>query len=109
MPEPADSVLDHAISIYTTKIHLQPVPLFGLNDLFRRISRSPSFLRSSFLAVCLRFASPDEAEDNSRAVQKTVTSLACEGKVDLQVLQSLILLTLNDLMGKNRHYLFRIC
>jgi hypothetical protein len=100
-------VLEYAVNVYRTKLHLQPLPLFGLEGLSDRLAESSPFLRWSFLALCLNLSppvlsagqEPDAGQRYSRMSHQTVVRLASEGTATLEVLESLCLLALSDMIG----------
>ena len=100
--------MDYSVDVYKTKIHLQPLPLFDLQDLSSRLSQATPFLQWAFLALCLGFSSPDYPTDHgtdtvqfyTRSAHEAVVRLASEGTATLEVLQALCLLTLNDMAGQ---------
>lgn len=105
--DPPPEVLNHAIDVYRTMIHLQPLPLFRLRDLSHHLASSPRFLLHSFLALTLSFRShtayhdrqAEVAESYARSGQDTVRKLAFQGVSTLEVIQSLCLLALRDILG----------
>ncbi|KIV78242.1 hypothetical protein PV11_09978 [Exophiala sideris] len=99
-------VLEYAVNVYRTKVHLQPLPLFNLQGLSDRLAESSPFLRWSFLALCLNLAPPapsagqdlDAGQRYSRMSHQVVTRLAAEGTATLEVLEALCLLALSDMI-----------
>ncbi|KAM6532661.1 hypothetical protein FALCPG4_005713 [Fusarium falciforme] len=105
-PEPPAQVLDYLVNVYKTKIYFQPLPLLALADLPTRVPRFPRYLRWSFLSLCLRhsesyFYHEREAqavEFYTASSQELTMTLAAEGVATAEVIQSLCLLALGDIM-----------
>lgn len=106
--DPIHNVMDHAVHVYGTQIHLQPLPLFSLQVLPERLSQGPAYLRWAFLALCLNFTSPDcspsegpeSVQHYSRLGHEEVVRLASNGTATLEILQALCLLALSDIKGR---------
>ncbi|KAI1630167.1 hypothetical protein EDD37DRAFT_84703 [Exophiala viscosa] len=100
-------ILDHAVHVYKTKIHLQPLPLLSLEDLPDRLARGPTYLRWAFLALCLNFTAPEiplspgreYVQHYSQSAHEAVVKLAMEGIATAEILQALCLLALSDMKG----------
>lgn len=91
-------------------IHSQPLPLFRPGDLSNFLTFSPPFLLYSFLTLTLS-SKPHAADCNNQAkvvesyantAQETIRKLAFEGVSSLEVVQSLCLLALKDILGNYR-------
>lgn len=99
--------LDHAIEIYRTTVHLQPLPLLRPAELSNYLASSPRFLLYSFLSLALSFKAStiygdqqcDAVKYYTRSAQNTVRELASQGVSTLEVVQSLCLLALRDILG----------
>ncbi|RGP66602.1 hypothetical protein FLONG3_8798 [Fusarium longipes] len=103
-PDPPQSVLKHFVEIYTTRVHLQPLPLFEIASLVGKLNAAPRYLIHSFLALMLEFSSHgfyiNKHKEASiyyrRSAEATTQHLAAEGKPITEVIQSLCMLTLRD-------------
>lgn len=101
-------VLGHFIEVYRTRIHFQPLPLFNLEGLRDRLATSPRFLLHSFLALSLNFDShefyrgkeQEAVQLYSRSAEDATMKLAVEGISKIEVIESLCLLAVKDLIGK---------
>ncbi|KAJ1717842.1 hypothetical protein NYO67_196 [Aspergillus flavus] len=106
--EPPVHVLDHLVEVYRTRIHLQPLPLFNLEGLRDRLANSPRFLLHSFLALSLNFGShgffrgreQEAVQFYTRSAQDGTMELAVEGISKVEVIESLCLLAVKDLIGQ---------
>ncbi|KAF7556914.1 hypothetical protein G7046_g6175 [Stylonectria norvegica] len=104
-------VLDHFVEIYRSHIYFQPLPLFEPEELRVSLDPAPDFLRQSFLAIALNFCDhyfycgegKKAAECYMSSARKTVMAMAAESvtSLELEVLQSLCLLALYDILGGN--------
>ena len=100
--------LDHFVEVYRTRIHLQPLPLFNLDGLRDRLVTSSRFLLYSFLALSLNFGShefyrgreQEAIELYTRSAEDATMKLAVEGISKIEVIESLCILALKDLIGK---------
>lgn len=107
--------MDNLVDIYTTKIYFQPLPLLSLANLRSRVSHFPGYLRWSFLSLCLRYSENYFYQDKeaqaidfySTSSQELVMGLAAEGVATVEVIQSLCLLALGDIMGSSFQIHFR--
>lgn len=107
--EPPVHVLDHLVEVYRTRIHLRPLPLFNLEGLRDRLANSPRFLLHSFLALSLNFGShgffrgreQEAVQFYTRSAQDGTMELAVEGISKVEVIESLCLLAVKDLIGKS--------
>lgn len=90
-------------------IHLQPLPLFRLSDLPEYLASSPGHLLDSFLALTLSFKAHIESETSQfqgienyvRSAEDAVKKLACQGVTRLDIVQSLCLLALREIIGES--------
>ncbi|KAB8255651.1 hypothetical protein BDV32DRAFT_154063 [Aspergillus pseudonomiae] len=100
--------LDHFVEVYRTRIHLQPLPLFNLDGLRDRLVTSSRFLLYSFLALSLNFGShefyrgreQEAIELYTRSAEDATMKLAVEGISKIEVIESLCILALKDLIGQ---------
>ncbi|KAK5379271.1 hypothetical protein LTR20_009927 [Exophiala xenobiotica] len=104
-PEPSREVLQHALNVYREEVHLQPLPLFSLQSLPKRLAEASPCLRWSFLSLCLSLSpalpvgtDSDAGQRYSRSGHQAVLELASEGTATLEVLEALCLLTLSDMI-----------
>lgn len=89
-------------------IHLQPLPLFRLEDLQKYLTTAPRFLLWSFLALTLTFSNhefyggrvSEAIEFYTQSAHDTVIKLAAEGVTRLEVTQSMCLLALRYVEGE---------
>ncbi|XEV01255.1 hypothetical protein FSHL1_006542 [Fusarium sambucinum] len=103
--------LTDAVDIYVTMVHMQPIPLFRPNELLDYLKSSSRHLRYSFLALGLslkaqtaQFPTQFDLIDNyARCARAEVHDLASQGISKLQVVQSLCLLTLRDILVCKPH------
>lgn len=99
-------VWEHLIDIYRRKVHLQPLPLFNLETLQSRSSSFPTFLRRSLLALIFTISThpyysgkeSDFADFCSGIAKETVTKMAAKGNTSLEVIQSLCVLALREIL-----------
>lgn len=97
----------HYVEIYKARLHLQPLPLFNVDTLSTNVLHFPPFLLRTFLAATMLFsehpffgsAKAEAIEFYVRSARESVMDSAAEGQPSVEVLQSLCLLTLNDLAG----------
>ncbi|PLB53074.1 hypothetical protein P170DRAFT_507782 [Aspergillus steynii IBT 23096] len=107
---PPPDVLMHYVEIYKARLHLQPLPLFNIETLSTQVLRFPPYLLHSFLAVTMPFSehsffgnAKEKAIDSYvRSARETVIHAATEGESSVELLQSLCLLSLNDLAAGRR-------
>ncbi|KAF9877467.1 hypothetical protein CkaCkLH20_05167 [Colletotrichum karsti] len=100
------NILDELLDFYNRMIHQQPLPLFRTADLSDYLGSSPRHLLDSFLALTLSFKAHVDGETNQsnaiehyvRSAEDTVKKLACQGVPRLDVVQSLCLLALRDVI-----------
>ncbi|KAE8130929.1 hypothetical protein BDV38DRAFT_290947 [Aspergillus pseudotamarii] len=106
--EPPVEVLGHFMEVYRTRIHFQPLPLFNLEGLRDRLANSPRFLLHSFLALSLNFGSHEfyrgreqqAVQLYTRSAEDAAMKLAVEGIPKIEVIESLCLLAVKDLIGQ---------
>ncbi|KAE8416583.1 hypothetical protein BDV36DRAFT_310045 [Aspergillus pseudocaelatus] len=106
--EPPVEVLGHFMEVYRTRIHFQPLPLFNLEGLRDRLANSPRFLLHSFLALSLNFGShefyrgreQEAVQLYTRSAEDATMKLAVEGISKIEVIESLCLLAVKDLIGQ---------
>ncbi|KAE8375415.1 hypothetical protein BDV26DRAFT_14948 [Aspergillus bertholletiae] len=107
-PELPVEVLDHFVEIYRQRIHFQPLPLLNLNGLRSHLAASSSLLLHSFLALALHFGShefyrgreQEALQFYTRSAEDATMRLAAEGISKLEVIESLCLLAMKDLIGQ---------
>ncbi|RKK91963.1 hypothetical protein BFJ68_g16045 [Fusarium oxysporum] len=81
-------VFTHFLQVYSQTVHLQPLPLFDLATLGRKLNNAPQYFLYSFLALMLEFTTHEyfrnkHAEASSyysRSAATTIQRLAAEGK-----------------------------
>ncbi|KAF5560667.1 hypothetical protein FNAPI_4042 [Fusarium napiforme] len=101
-------VLTHFLQVYSQKVHLQPLPLFDLVALERRLSNAPQYFIYSFLALMLEFTTHEYFQNEhaeassyySRSAATTIQNLAAEGKHQIEIAQALCMMALRDIVGK---------
>ncbi|KAM5360534.1 hypothetical protein ACJA88_014805 [Fusarium oxysporum] len=102
---PLEALAD-VVDIYCRMIHLQPLPLFRPNELLDYLRSSTRHLLYSFLALGLSLKAQiahlptrsDLIENYARCARDEVQDLASQGIARLQVVQSLCLLALSDIL-----------
>ncbi|KID65088.1 Transcription factor, fungi, partial [Metarhizium hybridum] len=105
-PEPSAEALAHFVKIYRDRIYFQPLPLFDPQCLKDRLHLFPYYLRWSFLALALHFSthefySGNESEATAlymTSARGVVQELSTQGVVKTEVLQSLCLLALCEIL-----------
>ncbi|KAF5566445.1 hypothetical protein FPHYL_3768 [Fusarium phyllophilum] len=101
-------VLTHFLQVYSQKVHLQPLPLFDLSTLGRRLNNAPQYFLYSFLALMLEFTTHEYFQNKhaeassyySRSAATTIQRLAAEGKHQVEIVQALCMTALKDIAGK---------
>ncbi|KAJ4273500.1 hypothetical protein NW764_012045 [Fusarium oxysporum] len=101
-------VFTHFLQVYSQTVHLQPLPLFDLATLGRKLNNAPQYFLDSFLALMLEFTTHEyfrnkHAEASSyysRSAATTIQRLAAEGKHQVEIVQALCMMTLRDIAGK---------
>jgi hypothetical protein len=99
----ADEILECAVTVFEAKVYLQPLPLFGLKSLKDHLSRGPPFLRNSFFDLCTLLSAPRDqcsAQGSLDTARLETIKLASEGSCSLEVLESLCLLSLHEILSK---------
>jgi hypothetical protein len=89
-------------------VHLQPLPLFDLPTLGRRLDNAPQYFLHSFLALMLEFTTHEYYRNKhseacsyySRSAATTIQRLAAEGKHRVEVVQALCMMALREIAGK---------
>lgn len=107
-PNPPPEVLCHFVGVYENKLHLQPLPLFDIDNLPGEVAYFPEFLLHAFMAITLPFLEhsfygdrkPTVIDFYVRSARKTTIGLASQGILSLNILQSICLLTLVDIAGE---------
>ncbi|KAK2468983.1 hypothetical protein H9L39_19420 [Fusarium oxysporum f. sp. albedinis] len=102
----APDILDHLIDVYRVKLHIQPLPLFNIGTLREVLANAQPYLVWSFLALVLPLSSPEfpghpDPETvalDTQSAKSTVMRMAADGIPRLDVVQSLCLLALKDVM-----------
>lgn len=106
-PDPSPEILADLAEIYRVKLHLQPIPLFRMQDLADWLTSSPRFLLCAFSALVLsiggheyyREKQAEAIEYYARSAEDTVRMLSLRGIARLEVVQGLCLLALRDIHG----------
>ncbi|WKT53899.1 Zn(2)-C6 fungal-type DNA-binding domain [Fusarium oxysporum f. sp. vasinfectum] len=106
--ETAPHVLDHLIVVYRAKLHFQPLPLFDPRTLHEVLVNAQPYLFWSFLALVSPLSdpgSPGHAEPETllfyrQSAESAVMKAAADGVPRLDIVQSLCLLALKDVMEK---------
>lgn len=101
--------MPYFIEIYRSRLHSQPLPLFNPDSLHEHVARFPQFLLKCFLAAVLPFSEhsfydsskSDAMEFYVRSAREAVIPRATEGTGAAELLQSLCLLTLSDIAGRD--------
>jgi len=110
---PSKDMLDHLKVVYSSSIHLQPLPLLDTEDLEQLSQmRSQEYLLNSFCALTILFSeqgyySEHEltfARERANSAREVVNSLALAASPQPDVLQALCLLALYD-MKRTWHYI----
>ncbi|KAF4996693.1 hypothetical protein FGRMN_4351 [Fusarium graminum] len=104
---PPREALAHFVDIYSSTVHLQPLPLFEPHNLGKLLDSAPQYLLHSFLALMLDFSThrfygnkhSEAAAYYTRSAVSSTQQLASEGKPKVEVIQALCLLTLKDIRG----------
>ncbi|SCO90116.1 uncharacterized protein FRV6_14244 [Fusarium oxysporum] len=104
----APDILDHLIDVYRVKLHIQPLPLFNIGTLREVLANAQPYLVWSFVALTLPLSSPEypghpdpeTVARDTQSAESTVMRMATDGIPRLDVVQSLCLLALKDVMGK---------
>lgn len=107
-PDPPPEVIAYFIKEYGTTVHLQPLPLFDLDNLTAKLGSSPRYLVHSFLALMLEFSShrfyhgkqEQAASYYTGSAVATTQQLASEGKPRVELIQALCMLSFRDIKGK---------
>ncbi|KAI5463873.1 hypothetical protein BGZ63DRAFT_382479 [Mariannaea sp. PMI_226] len=87
-------------------IHLQPLPIFRTSDLVHYLTVAPQFLLHSFLALVLTLKRPglycdpfsERIQLYTESAEEAVRKLAAKGASTIEVIQSLCLLSLRDIL-----------
>ncbi|KAJ4039126.1 hypothetical protein NW756_008440 [Fusarium oxysporum] len=104
----APDILDHLIDVYRVKLHIQPLPLFNIGTLREVLANAQPYLVWSFVALTLPLSSPEypghpdpeTVARDTQSAESTVMRMATDGIPRLDVVQSLCLLALKDVMGR---------
>ncbi|WKT51592.1 hypothetical protein QSH57_016562 [Fusarium oxysporum f. sp. vasinfectum] len=102
----APDILDHLIDVYRVKPHIQPLPLFNIGTLREVLANAQPYLVWSFVALTLPLSSPEypghpdpeTVARDTQSAESTVMRMATDGIPRLDVVQSLCLLALKDVM-----------
>ncbi|KAF5254853.1 hypothetical protein FOXYS1_14343 [Fusarium oxysporum] len=102
----APDILDHLIDVYRVKLHIQPLPLFNIGTLREVLANAQLYLVWSLLALVLPLSSPEfpghpDPETvalDTQSANSTVMRMAADGIPRFDVVQSLCLLALKDVM-----------
>ncbi|ENH68902.1 hypothetical protein FOC1_g10000682 [Fusarium oxysporum f. sp. cubense race 1] len=102
----ATDILDHLIDVYRVKLHIQPLPLFNIGTLREVLANAQPYLVWSFVALTLPLSSPEypghpdpeTVARDTQSAESTVMRMATDGIPRLDVVQSLCLLALKDVM-----------
>ncbi|EXA33041.1 hypothetical protein FOVG_15845 [Fusarium oxysporum f. sp. pisi HDV247] len=102
----APDILDHLIDVYRVKLHIQPLPLFNIGTLREVLANAQPYLVWSFVALTLPLSSPEypghpdpeTVARDTQSAESTVMRMATDGIPRLDVVQSLCLLALKDVM-----------
>ncbi|RYC86157.1 hypothetical protein BFJ63_vAg10933 [Fusarium oxysporum f. sp. narcissi] len=106
----APDILDHLIDVYRVKLHIQPLPLFNIGTLREVLANAQLYLVWSLLALVLPLSSPEfpghpDPETvalDTQSANSTVMRMAADGIPRFDVVQSLCLLALKDVMEDSR-------
>lgn len=106
-------LLSDAVEVYLELLHLQPLPLFPETDLLKRIGTASRHLVCSFLSLTFQIKSPttrlpqlnDEAHRYMLSAEAETKRLASDGEARVDIVQSLCLLALRDLLGTGTTHL----
>ncbi|KAF5536405.1 C6 transcription factor [Fusarium mexicanum] len=109
-PQPTQEALKHFVKVYKTKIHLQPLPLFRLDEIEEQLINGPDFLLWSFMALTLMLSTHPFYDGQrtfardfyTRKAEEAVSVLASEGDISPEVTQSLCLIALKHLNNQQR-------
>ncbi|KAJ3459018.1 hypothetical protein MRS44_015091 [Fusarium solani] len=82
-PEPSPEALEHFIEVYRLRLHLQPLPLFSLQNLTQQLLTGPRFLLWAFMALMMNFSTHEFYEDNEPAAKNLYARLAEEATMQL--------------------------
>lgn len=90
-------MLSHFVQVYQKKLHLEPLPLFELQDLQENLRDSPQFPLWGFLGLVLSFSSHEYYQGQeleaielyTRSVEVNLMKLAAEGIPRIEVIQTL--------------------
>ena len=112
-PQPHIEVIQHFVDVYRTKVHLQPLPLFHLENLADQLLAGPEFVLWSFLSLMLMISSHDffKGQENlakdfyARSSEDIVMGLSSGGELTSDVTRSLCLIALKHLKC-NHPYLY---
>lgn len=107
-PEPPAELLECFVEIYRQKINFQPLPLFNLKNLREELLSFPNYLRWAFLALALHHSTHSfylgkefEAIEFYTSYSRNITmESSARGVTKVEVLQSLCLLALCEIIGK---------
>lgn len=101
-------MLSDAVRTYRTFLHLQPFPLFDLEQLSRDIYTAPQYLKWSLLAATAGLLRnpylPDNQENAKifgRSARVKAMKLASDGLASVEVVQALCLVAIRDIQGSS--------
>ncbi|KAL6922450.1 hypothetical protein FSST1_006476 [Fusarium sambucinum] len=107
--EPPEDSLDFFVDAYRNHLYFRPLPLFDPSRLKADLKSFPQFLRWGFLALVLKFTShafyggkkKQATEFYKASCQSEVMELSSQGTARLEVLRSLCILALLDVLDGN--------
>lgn len=113
-PQPHIEVIEHFVDVYRIKVHLQPLPLFRLQNLADQLLTGPEFVLWSFLSLMLTMSSHDffKGQENlardfyARSSEDVVMGLSSGGELSSDVTRSLCLIALRHLKCNHPHLYF---